>query len=246
MSEIQVLTSRVASLNQSVDFWNAVMLWALVIGAIAAVAVVGATRMVTVRTKELGTAQDTLAQAKDRQLALDLKDKDEKIAQANLGRVKIEESIAWRRLTSKQQSDIGSALSRLGARSASIWYGPGDKEAETFALEIAASLHAARWKVFRPALLLIMPGSGVPFDPTMPGSDTGVSIIGPNTDDGNRVVDAIVTELSSRGFDASRMRDPKKPPPPPDGTDFKIEVNVRPQGPQGEAKLHPLHTPSKL
>jgi hypothetical protein len=240
VSEIETLVERVRVLGQSVDWWNNKMVWSLGLVAIAAVFVVFTTVMALKRAGQKDDAQSELLGAKDRQLAVDLRDKDVKIAGANLARVKIEESIAWRRLTPQQQSEIGSALRVFGTHSASLWYGGAqDKEAETFALEIASALHGAHWKVFRPAVLLIMPGSGIPFDPAMTGSDTGVSVSGPNTDEGRKIVTAIVAELTSRGFDASSSRDPRRPPLPPDGTDFKIEVNVRPQGPQGEAKLHP-------
>lgn len=242
--EIESLTARVRDLSQSVDWWNSAMIWGLALAALAAVFVLIATRVVVTRAAQLSSAQDSLSSAKDRRLQSDLKDKDVKIAEANLARIKVEQSIAWRRLTPQQQSDIGSALRRFGAQSASLWYGSAsDKEAETFALEIASALHKANWRVFRPAVILVLPGSSIPFDPAMRDLDTGVSVNGPSTPEGNRIVDDIVGELTSLGFDASRMRDPRKPPPPPDGTDFKIEVNVRPQGPQGEAKLHPLQIP---
>ncbi|HYK58145.1 MAG TPA: hypothetical protein VEV85_01835 [Bryobacteraceae bacterium] len=80
--EIQSLTLRVNALNQSVDWWNTAMVWALVFAALAAVAVVVTTRVALMRAKELGDVQAELIQAKDRQLTLDLKDKDSKIAQA--------------------------------------------------------------------------------------------------------------------------------------------------------------------
>ena len=79
--EIQSLTLRVNALNQSVDWWNTAMVWALVFAALAAVAVVVTTRAPLMRAKELGDVQAELIQAKDRQLTLDLKDKDSKIAQ---------------------------------------------------------------------------------------------------------------------------------------------------------------------
>jgi len=79
--EIQSLTLRVNALNQSVDWWNTAMVWALVFAALAAVAVVVTTRAPLMRAKELGDVQAELIQAKERQLTLDLKDKDSKIAQ---------------------------------------------------------------------------------------------------------------------------------------------------------------------
>ena len=80
--EIQSLTLRVNALNQSVDWWNTAMVWALVFAALAAVAVVVTNRAPLMRAKELGDVQAELIQAKERQLTLDLKDKDSKIALA--------------------------------------------------------------------------------------------------------------------------------------------------------------------
>jgi hypothetical protein len=80
--EIQALTERVRVLNQATDWWNAAMILALVLAAISAVAVVGTTMMALKRAKQVADAQSELLQAKDKQLALDLGDKDVKIAQA--------------------------------------------------------------------------------------------------------------------------------------------------------------------
>jgi hypothetical protein len=82
MSDIQALTDRIRELNQAVDFWNNAIIWSLVVGAIAATAVVVTTRIAFQRAKQLADAQGELIQSKDRQLALDLADKDVKIAQA--------------------------------------------------------------------------------------------------------------------------------------------------------------------
>lgn len=124
VSEIQALTSRIGTLGQSVDFWNTWMVWALVFAAIAAIAVVVATRIALTRAKQLAYVQAELTQAKDRQLRLDLKDKDEKIAEANLraasaedkaeeerlARVRIEEKLAGWRLEAAAQQRIVNHL----------------------------------------------------------------------------------------------------------------------------------------
>src|SRR5579871_5005270 len=82
MSEIQSLTLRIRDLNQSVDWWNAAIIWALIFAAIAAVAVVITTRVALSRAKLLADTQAELIQAKDSQLTIDLGEKDVKIAQA--------------------------------------------------------------------------------------------------------------------------------------------------------------------
>ena len=173
-----------------------------------------------------------------RQFTNDLKDKDVKIAQADLARAKIEESIAWRRLTKSQQAEIASSLRRFEGNTASLWFGAGDKESETFAMEIATALHGARWRVFKPATLIELSGSGLPFTEAANGSETGVSVSGSANDAGRALADTIVHELTGRGFDAFRAEDSRRPKP--DDATVRIEVNVRPQGPQGEAKLRSL------
>lgn len=85
LSEIQSLTDRAESLSQAVDWWNTAMIWALVFAAIAAIVVVATTRRAITSAKQLSSAQEELIRAKDRQLAIDLRDKDAKIADAVRG-----------------------------------------------------------------------------------------------------------------------------------------------------------------
>jgi hypothetical protein len=233
--EIQVLTKRVLDLNQTTDWWNAAMIWALIFAALSAIAVVGTTMMALRRAKQAGDAQSELIQTKDAKLALDLRDRDVKIAQADLARAKIEESIAWRRLTEIQQVEIASSLRRFRGNTVGLWFSAGDKESETFAMEIAASLHKAQWTVFRPANRIDLIQAGLPFTDSILSTETGVSVSGPANESGHSIADALIRELTDRGFSAIRMPDSRRPKP--DDAGFRIEVNVRPQGPQGEAKL---------
>jgi len=131
VSEIQSITDRAESLSQSVDWWNTVMILALVFAAIAAIAVVVTTRIVITRAKQLSDVQDKLIRAKDAQLAIDLREKDKKIADAversaeanvraaeanekaekeRLARVKIEEKLAPRSLTPDQIAGLSKKL----------------------------------------------------------------------------------------------------------------------------------------
>lgn len=82
VSDVQSLTLRAQDLTRSVDAWNTAMIWVLVLAAIAAIAVVVVTRIVLTRAKQLADVQEELIRAKDKQLALDLKDKDLKISEA--------------------------------------------------------------------------------------------------------------------------------------------------------------------
>ncbi len=137
MSEIEALTLRMREIGHQIDFWNNVMLVSLAGAAIAAIIAFVATRIIVTRTGEFTTAQELLSTAKDRQLQLDLKEKDieignltvrsdtaeggiaranERAAKANraaederLARLKLEAQIAPRRLTEAQRKTIADA-----------------------------------------------------------------------------------------------------------------------------------------
>jgi hypothetical protein len=68
MPEIQALTVRAQALSQSVDWWNAAMIWALVFTALAAIAVLVTTRIALKQAKQLAEVQDQIIQAKDIQV----------------------------------------------------------------------------------------------------------------------------------------------------------------------------------
>ena len=83
VSDIQSLTLRAQDLARSVDVWNTAMIWVLVLAAIAAIAVVLVTRIVLTRSRQLADVQEQLIRVKDKQLALDLRDKDLKISEVS-------------------------------------------------------------------------------------------------------------------------------------------------------------------
>jgi len=82
-SEIECLTAQVNHLTAAFDVWNRWMIWGLGVAALAAVWIVLTTRMTLVLSKQLTVAQDRLATAKEAQLKLDLREKDERIADAD-------------------------------------------------------------------------------------------------------------------------------------------------------------------
>jgi len=82
VSEIQSLIARASELSRGADWWNAAMLWALLFTAMAAIGVVLTTRMALRRAKQLSDVQGRIIELKDSQLLLDLKEKDQKIAEA--------------------------------------------------------------------------------------------------------------------------------------------------------------------
>lgn len=115
MTHIQSLSQKAGELNDSVNFWNTAVIVALILAALAGIAVVVTTRLALVRAKQLGSIQEQLLRAKDDDLALNLKDKDLKIAQAGklaseaaeraekekekIARIHLQQQLAPRRLT---------------------------------------------------------------------------------------------------------------------------------------------------
>ena len=159
MPDTQTLTTQVSELNKSVDWWNSAMIWALVFAAIAAIAVVLTTRVALVRAKQLGDKQGELIRAKDAQLALDLRTKDEKIS--NLGitlatqqeraaiaehsLLILQEKLRPRHLSSEQKKAISNALKAFPPQQVNIYAVVGTTDGTTFGLELAAAINSAGW-----------------------------------------------------------------------------------------------------
>jgi hypothetical protein len=110
VSEIEVLASKAAQLSASGDFWNKAMIWGLAAAAIAAVFIVVTTRLSIIRTSQAVEAQSELAKAKDRQLQLDLKSKDEKIAALDLAATNAKSGLAT---LQRSASDAKAAQQRV-------------------------------------------------------------------------------------------------------------------------------------
>ncbi len=177
--EIFSLTQRVYQLEIAIRFWNNFNAWLLAGTALFAVGSFITARMTFVRGNELAMAQKELLRAKDEQLALDLRSKDvgieeakrraaaavergeelrqqnlateKKLEEERLARLEIEDKVAFRRLTDKQKSELGSRLASYQRQTVTLWYTAGDHEGAIFATDIASALTAARWNVFTPA-----------------------------------------------------------------------------------------------
>lgn len=65
MSELESLVSQASALNSKVDFWNTAVVWALLITALAAGAIVFSQRLAFVRAKQLADVQDKIAKIKE-------------------------------------------------------------------------------------------------------------------------------------------------------------------------------------
>jgi hypothetical protein len=88
---IQSLTSRVQTATTAVDWWNNKYVWFVAIGVVVAAIVFFAQFKVIRKAKELADAQSLLGTEKDRQAALDSKNKDLEIAAAKESAAKASE-----------------------------------------------------------------------------------------------------------------------------------------------------------
>ena len=158
---------------------------------------------------------------------------NQQAAAANLELARLQAKMLPRRLTKTQQGTLASGVSSLAPQSASIWYGAGDKESESFAWDIASALNAAGWKVFSPASTATLAQSGKPFD-SIPRLQTGV-VISTNKDAASMTAaNALAQELSALGFDTRKAENIGNGPEPI----VVVTVQARPEGAQGEMKLN--------
>jgi hypothetical protein len=154
-----------------------------------------------------------------------------------LARVKIEARVAWRKLDKQTQIDMASDLTRFSKEPSLVSYNPEDIEAASFASDIVATLHAAKWGVFDALSVLSMREGPVPFG-TNPQLDTGVHVWSTDDEISRKAATVLVEQLSSRGFDAVMSPDAKSllgihPTP----TRVVVSVEHKPEGPQGDFKL---------
>lgn len=97
------------SANEVYSVANWILIGALVLGVIATYAVV-----VSGKIKE-GRLKQELSQANERAANALQKAEEERLA-----RVKLEERVSWRRLTTEQQSEIGARFSHFSGQLSSI------------------------------------------------------------------------------------------------------------------------------
>jgi hypothetical protein len=154
----------------------------------------------------------------------------------HLARVKIEASVAWRRLTEQQKTEIGVSLRRFSNRGVSFWYNAGNVEASGFIADIAEAVSRARTlRVYAPASMMVFQeGGAANLGKPITHMDTGVVVS--YTDDtlSLSLATTIMKELDMRGFDAVAQKTSDKRTLAPQVWVF---VEARPEGPQGEYKL---------
>ncbi len=163
---------------------------------------------------------------KKQNLELQLLVEEEKMA-----RIKLEEKVAWRRLTKDQKEEISSRLSRFTGQPVTVSYSPTDHEGMGFALDIVSTLRLAGWKADGPTPVLefINPKNLVDVD----NVQTGVVVGNTENKESQAASEALGKRLIRLGFDAY------KAPRNESGDKPMVSVRVfaRPEGPQGRAKL---------
>jgi hypothetical protein len=154
----------------------------------------------------------------------------------HLMRVKIEAGVAWRRLTEQQKTEIGDSLKRFSNQGVSFWSNAGDVEASWFAADIAEAITKAETlRVYAPAQFIsAMEGGSSNLGKPIRHADTGVVVGYTPYAPSQLLADAIVKELTTRGFDAVTRKNESKQPIAPQ---VAVQVEARPEGPQGEFKL---------
>lgn len=152
-----------------------------------------------------------------------------------LERLKLEEKVAWRRLSDAQQVGLGNRLIRFSGQLVNCAFLSNDMEAFSFSSDLASALRKAGWRVVPPSPNVItikeasLPTTNSPIEKL----DVGVEVV--STPDANSVSAArsLVVELERLGFDAEF----KPTPQHQDAPWVWMTVQHRPSGSQGEAKL---------
>lgn len=153
----------------------------------------------------------------------------------HLARAKIEARVAWRHLNKEQKDEIGLLLKPFFRyQVASIWYNAGDSEASMFAADITEALQAGKISVQPPGSFVRLEEAGKVGGP-IKRIKTGVTVQSTNDFSSRLLAETIIKELTKRGFDAERPKDPPFDPNP--NPQVWVEVRARPEGPQGEYKL---------
>lgn len=188
---------------------------------------------------EIGTANARAVtnERESARLSKDAAGLREKAEAEHLARVKIEAAVAWRSLDELQKREIGIDLARFRSKAGvSIWFNSSSTEAELFAQDIAEALRSGHIDTTAPGGVMELGEGGGKWNAPIREARTGVILQSTRVSPAPEFADALIKELTSRGFDAKRQTDP-----PFDETVkapvIWINVEPRPKGPQGEYKL---------
>lgn len=227
--EIESLISRVHDLQRSFGSWTTGNVWLVAITVVLAGAVFFTQFMSVRRAKELTQAQSELAVAKDRQLAIDLKGKDEKIAEANAraaeAMLALEKFKRPRRLTSEQHALLIEKLKPFAGTEYDL--AAKDPEPLDLALDIESALRAAGWTIRSwtdGGIVTNLPGR-----PFVVGhivlSGIDVQMRDPDLSNAR---DAFVNALTLAGFEGVRGSAANVPPEYPNRSVLHIMIGTKP------------------
>ena len=202
-------------------------------------ALITASRLNAVQAKELSELRLKAVEAGDR--ATKNEQEAARLAKEaeseRIARLELEARVGWRRLGPSAQSEIAAHLAAYAGEPALVAYDLNDLEASTFASDIVATLHTAKWEV---AERLGVLGHYEGVDPlgTNARVTTGVLVWCTADETSRRAASALVEQLVSHGFDAVISPDKSillgaNPSP----TRVVVSVEHKPDGPQGEFKL---------
>lgn len=245
VSEIQSLTARAQDLGRSINNWNTAYVFLVFVTVLLAALVFIAQFVVIRRSKELAVIQERLSQDKDLKIAEASRaagEANQRAAEANekaekerLARVRLEEALAWRRLTSAQRTRLADSLQRFSVKRTWLIYNLNDAEAFGFASDLATAFGSAKWNPTEPEPIMKMTEGPVAVG-TNPPLERGVVVSSTGGKSNDEAVEALVRQLLALGFDARKSASPAIHEQHPTSTVF-VSVEPRPEGPQGEAKL---------
>ena len=136
MSELDVLTSRAADLSSRVGFWNTAVVWALLITALAAAAIVVSQRLAFVRAKQLVDVPDKMTRIKEADASLErervAKELADAVARAKEADARIAEAERGSAEANERATEAQESLSLAEQHSAEA-----NAKAEGFRLDIA-------------------------------------------------------------------------------------------------------------
>jgi hypothetical protein len=228
MMEIQSLTSRIHDLQRAFDFWTTGYVWLVAITVFLAIALFLTQFMSVRRGKELTQAQTELAAVRDRQLTMDLKEKDEKIAEANARAAEsllaLERFKKPRRLSSEQHALLVENLKRFAGTEYDL--AANDPESLDFALDIERALGDAGWTIRSwtdEGIVTTLPGRSFCVGQiVLNGVD--IQMRDPSV---SSVRDALVNALTHFGFENVRGSAAKAPTDDPNRSVIHIMVGTK-------------------
>jgi hypothetical protein len=204
--------------------------WLLVFGLFGSILIaVGVAGELYIGTK-IGTVETKIRGANDLRAALLSKES----AQLEKKAAEITASVAPRRLTTEQSTSVSSNLFRFKGQPVVAISNTFDVEASVLAAEVLTALKSAKWNT-NPNWSIDSRVSSLKRAPYIPV--TGIRIQSSSDIASRLAAKALSRELSTNGFDCLAANEGEVGFGPTSAPIVIVEVEARPQGPQGEAKL---------